>query len=84
LRVFPDDLNGVVHAAAIENEILEIWITLQENRPDGFLDEPSLVEGRCNYSDSRTRMGLRLITQAQAFFRPWPTPPARRWWREFS
>jgi hypothetical protein len=58
LRVFPDDLNGVVHATTIENEILEVWITLKENRPDGFLDELSVVERRCNYSDSRTRMGL--------------------------
>ena len=46
--IFPDDLNSAVGAAAVDDDVFEIRISLQQHRTDGFFQVLRLVIRRGN------------------------------------
>ena len=43
-RIPPYNFDGIIGAAAVENYIFDIGVSLQKNRPDSFLDKFALIE----------------------------------------
>ena len=51
--IFPDDIQGVIGAAAVDDDVFQVGIALQQDRADGLLDELPLVEGGGDHADLR-------------------------------
>ena len=41
--VTPDDVDALVGTATVDNDVFEVWVTLQENGPNCLLDEAALI-----------------------------------------
>lgn len=57
LPIAVDDVSARVAAATIHDDVLDIPVALQQDGPDRFLQEPSIVEIDRHYRDQRTRCG---------------------------
>jgi hypothetical protein len=77
--VFLNDLNGIICAAAVENDVLYVRVALEKHRANSAFDELPLIIRRCDHTDGWPwRAGRVCIRQSLALYRPRPTSPARR------
>src|SRR4029453_11925556 len=84
-RILLDNLDGLISTAAIEDKVLEILVALQEDGPDGFLEELPLIERWGHDRDSRPRSRAQFpFRESRAFFGPRPSGLVPRRLREFS
>ena len=78
--IFGDDINTFISAATINNDLLKIWIILEQHRSDGLLNELSLVEWMWNFTHQWPRLTfLYQIGNNWGFFAPGSTSYV--WWR---
>jgi hypothetical protein len=78
-RIFLNDLNGIVRAPCIINEILKLGVSLQQDRPYRFFDKMALVKRRRDDTNPRTHSTATESLRRVAFFRP--RPPRLACWR---
>lgn len=49
LFILPDDLDAVVSASAVDDDLFQVWIVLLQNGANGLFQVFSLVERWSNY-----------------------------------
>src|SRR5688572_26790050 len=76
-RIFFENFNSVVRTSAVENNILEVEITLKKDRPDCLLNKPTVIEGWSH--DRNAGQGtIWRLPHLRTLFCPRPTGPSRR------
>src|SRR2546427_12941186 len=80
-----DNLHGVVHAPSINDDILQVWVALQEHGADGRFDELALIVRWRDDTDAWPEGTVRHgVGKAGTLPCPWPARFAPRGGWEFS
>jgi len=77
LLIFLDDVETIVHAPAVDHDILDIRILLLEDREDGLFEIRTLVVRRGDDGDARERIHGSVDQRAykatgSSYFAEWP------------
>src|SRR5262245_37259570 len=81
--VFANDLDAVVGAAAVDDDVFQVGIALQQDGSNRLLEECGLVKTGCDNRDAWPPHGVLRSWEGPVGNRPWPSGFSGRWQWEF-